>query len=76
MSLFQEVSPDWYKTPLPGPAAYKKGRLPGCNGMVCYCNCADYCNTSLDYCNSSKDHPVHYGWIVLGLFIREILLFA
>ena len=45
-TLFQAVAPDWYKTPLPGPAAYKQGRLPGCNGMVCYCNNGDYCNSA------------------------------
>ena len=42
--LFQNQSPSWFKKPLQGPAKGEKGRQVGCNGMVCYCNNADYCN--------------------------------
>ena len=41
---FQNEAPSWYKTPLRGPAKGENGRQVGCNGMVCYCNNADYCN--------------------------------
>jgi len=40
----ENQSPSWYKKALQGPAKGNKGRQVGCNGMVCYCNNADYCN--------------------------------
>jgi len=40
----ENQSPSWFKKPLQGPAKAWKGRQVGCNGMVCYCNNADYCN--------------------------------
>ena len=41
---FQNQAPDWFRTPVLGPAPGTQMRKPDCNGAVCYCNNEDYCN--------------------------------
>ena len=65
-SCLQNQVPDWWKTPLMGPAftsgmtgAAKAARSPGCNGGVCYCNDKNYCNDRHEYLDIGDDCPQH-----------------
>ena len=72
---FQNQAPNWYRTPIRGPALGRHMRKPGCNGAVCYCNSRDFCNENDATRVESKaaSHPMSSALLLLTLFVCSVL---
>ena len=71
---FQNHAPNWYRTPLRGPALGRHMRKPGCNGAVCYCNSRDFCNENdATRVESKASHPTSSAVLLLTLFVCSVL---
>jgi len=67
-------APNWYRTPLRGPALGRHMRKPGCNGAVCYCNSRDFCNENdATRVESKASHPTSSAVLLLTLFVCSVL---
>jgi len=62
-------APNWYRTPIRGPALGRHMRKPGCNGAVCFCNSRDFCNENEATRVESKatSHPASSALLLLTL---------
>lgn len=61
----ENQAPDWYKMEVNGPAPGLHKRIPGCNGAVCFCNNADYCNAL--YAEVSSAGPRIMGFVYFNI---------
>jgi len=67
-------APNWYRTPLRGPALGRHMRKPGCNGAVCYCNSRDFCNENdATRVESNASSPTSSAVLLLTLFVCSVL---
>merc|ERR1712037_681732 len=71
----ENQAPNWYRTPIRGPALGRHMRKPGCNGAVCYCNSRDFCNENDATRVESKaaSHPTSSALLLLTLFVCSLL---